>query len=276
MSPARVEAESYIESMICEREAAAMDSSPKDLAGQVAIITGAASGIGHATARLCAEHGAQVAVFDILDEQGRAVVQELEAAGAKASYHHCDVRKSESVALAVSQVIERYGQIDVLVNVVGGSKLTWIWDMTEAEWDAILEFNLKSTFLCCRAVIPHMMERRHGAIVNIASGQGSTPAPQRSNYSAAKAGVFAFTRTIAAELAPHGIRANVVAPGATHTARIRAFYTDEEWVQRLSEQPTGRIADPKDIAEAIVFLASPRSRHIIGQRLHVNGGTYMP
>jgi NAD(P)-dependent dehydrogenase (short-subunit alcohol dehydrogenase family) len=166
--------------------------------------------------------------------------------------------------------------VDVLVNNAGGSKRVAIWDMTEEQWDGMLALNLKATFLCCRAVIPSMIERQRGAIVNLSSSQGATPAPLRAHYSAAKAGIIGFTRTVAYELAEHGIRVNVVAPGPTNTARVRANFTDATWAARIADHPLKRIGEPRDAAEAIVFLAGPRSSHITGQVLHVSGGLVMP
>ena len=148
--------------------------------------------------------------------------------------------------------------------------------MSEANWDGMLNLNLKSQFMLCRQVVPHMLERRRGAIVNVSSGRGATPAPERAHYSAAKAGVMALTRTLAAELARYQIRVNSVAPGVTGTERARSTFTDEGWKAWAAQQPMGRVGEPEDLAEAIVFLASPRARHITGQIVHVNGGSYMP
>lgn len=253
-----------------------MYESPRDMLNQVVIVTGGASGIARAAARLFAQHGAYVAVFDVQEAQGREVVQQLQAGESKASFHRCDVTRQRDVEQAVEAVVQGHGRIDVLVNVVGGSKLQPFWEMTEADWDAQITFNLKSQFLCCRAVVPHLMAERRGAIVNTSSGQGATPAPERSAYSAAKAGVIGLTRTLAAEMAPYRVRVNAVAPSATNTERARSIFTDEEWVAHNARQPFGHVAEPEDIAEAIVFLASPRSRHMTGQVLFVNGGTFMP
>ena len=219
------------------------------------------------------QHGARLALLDIHASAGRALAQEL---GSDVLFEACDVTRGDQVAAAVDLVLRRFGQIDILVNVVGGSTTTWFWELTEQQWDQMIEFNLKTTFLTCRAVVPHMLERRQGSIINISSNQAVTPAPMRSHYSAAKAGIIGLSRTLAMELAPYGVRVNVVAPGPTNTERVRSHFTDEGWAERNADHPLGRVAEPNDVAEAILFLASPRSEDMTGQVLHVNGGLYMP
>jgi NAD(P)-dependent dehydrogenase (short-subunit alcohol dehydrogenase family) len=248
----------------------------QELRDQVAVITGGASGIGWATAQLFAAHGAHVALLDLDEHQGLRRAQELQKSGVKAVYHRCDVTRRSEVDAAVDAVLRSLGQIDVLVNNAGGSKTVWIWEMTEEQWDTMVNLNLKHAFLMCRAVIPHMMERRQGSIVNLSSCQAVEPAPMRAHYSAAKAGIIGFTRTVAAEVAPHKIRVNAVAPGPTNSERVRRNFTEEGWAQRNADHPLGRVAEPEDIAEGILFLAGPRARHITGHLLHVNGGLVMP
>jgi len=248
-----------------------------DFDQQVVLISGGAMGIGRATAQLFAARGAHIAFFDIRETEGRQLVEELHGVGTKASFYPCNVTRRVDVEQGVQGVLKDFGQVDVLVNVAGGSKLTPIWELTEEDWDAQVNLNLKAAFLCSRAVIPHMMERRRGNIVSLSSGQGASPAPGRAPYSAAKAGIIGFTRTVAVELGPYGIRVNAVAPGATRTERTLEENTvTGELDKRVATIPLGRIAEPEDIGNVVVFLASDFGRHITGQVLFVNGGTLMP
>lgn len=248
-----------------------------DFDRQVVMISGGAMGIGRATARLFAERGAQVAVLDIKEDEGRQCVEQLKAGGTQARFYSCDLTSRADIEKAVDGILRDFGRLDALANIAGGSKLMPFWELTEADWDAQLNLNLKSAFLCCRTVVPHLMKQKSGSIVNLASGQGASPAPGRSPYSAAKAGIIGFTRTIALELAPYGVRVNAVAPGATRTERAVAFFkTPEEMQKQAATIPLGKFAEPEDIGNAVVFLASPMARHMTGQTLFVNGGNLMP
>ena len=245
------------------------------LHGQTAVVTGAGSGIARAVALGFGRAGATVRAVDLDWDAAVDSVAALTAAGWPASAHRCDVTNGAEVA-ALAQDVLAQGPVDVLVNAVGGSRLKPFVEMDEAWWDRELTFNLKSAFLCCRAFLPAMMERRTGCVINFASGQGVQPAPGRAAYSAAKAGIIGFTRTVALELAPYGVRVNAVAPGPTATERVRRNWDDAGWARLNAEQPLGRVSEPEDIAEAIHFLAGPRARMITGQVLHVNGGQVMP
>ena len=209
--------------------------------------------------------------------EGRRFAEELRGNGTRALFLPCNVTRRTEVEQGVQSVMKEFGRVDVLVNVAGGSTLTPFWELTEEAWDAQVNLNLKATFLCMRTVVPAMMERRSGTVVSLASGQGASPAPGRAPYSAAKAGIIGLTRTVAAELGPYGIRVNAVAPGATKTERtLAAEAATGEMAQRVASIPLGRIAEPEDIGNAVVFLASQQARHITGQVLFVNGGNLMP
>ncbi|HJU62641.1 MAG TPA: SDR family NAD(P)-dependent oxidoreductase, partial [Candidatus Binatia bacterium] len=172
--------------------------------------------------------------------------------------------------------ISDHGRIDVLVNVAGGSLHRHkIEEFPLEHWQTVIDVNLTSTFLCCRAAIGVMKSRKSGAIVNISSDIGFSGDPSRSAYAAAKAGIVGFSKTLALELAPFGVRANVVAPGRIATPRVRATYSDAEWEAAAKRIPLGRAGEPEDIAEAVAFLASDSSRHMTGQTLHINGGRIM-
>ncbi len=248
-----------------------------DLDQRVVLFSGGAMGIGRATAQLFAKRGAQIAFFDIRETEGRQLVEELRKDGTKASFYPCNVTRRVEVEQGVQGALKDFGQVDILVNVAGGSKLTPIWELTEEDWDAQVNLNLKAAFLCSRAVIPGMMERRRGNIVSLSSGQGASPAPGRAPYSASKAGIIGFTRTVAVELGSYGIRVNAVAPGATKTERTMQENTvTGELDRRVASIPLGRVAEPEDIGNAVVFLASNFGRHMTGQVLFVNGGNFMP
>ena len=177
---------------------------------------------------------------------------------------------------AFRKIISDHGRIDALVNVAGGSLHRHkIEEFPLDHWQAVIDVNLTSTFLCCRAVIGLMKSQKSGAIVNISSDIGFSGDATRSAYAAAKAGIVGFSKTLALELAPFGVRANVVAPGRIATKRVRATYSDAEWEAAAKRIPLGHAGEPEDVAEAVAFLAGDSSRHITGQTLHINGGRIM-
>ncbi|MGH7902973.1 MAG: SDR family NAD(P)-dependent oxidoreductase [Candidatus Dormibacteraceae bacterium] len=252
------------------------DPGRPSFAGQVAIVTGAATGIGEAAARSFASLGAAVLLADLSADAG-AVAAELTGLGAKAAAVRTDVTKGVEVEAMTSACLERFGRIDVLVNGAGGFRRRIpSWEMDEAEWDLIMNINLKSVYLCSKAVLPGMIERGGGRIVNVASGAGRTATHITAGaYSAAKGGVLAFTRHLALEVARHGITVNAVAPGVTLTPRIDALYDDGRKQALRSLVPLGRLAEAQDQAGPIVFLASEAASYITGATLDVNGGRYM-
>jgi 3-oxoacyl-[acyl-carrier protein] reductase len=243
---------------------------------KVAVVTGAASGIGQAVAERLARDDYTVVILDINEEGGSQVAAELQKCGGQTTFIHLDVTREGDVQKTFEKIISDHGRIDVLVNVAGGSlHRHQIEEFPLDHWQAVIDVNLTSTFLCCRAVIGAMKSQKSGAIVNISSDIGFSGDPSRSPYAAAKAGIVGFSKTLALELAPFGVRANVVAPGRIATPRVRATYTEAEWEAAAKRIPLGHAGEPEDIAEAVAFLASDSSRHMTGQTLHINGGRIM-
>ncbi|HZT31574.1 MAG TPA: SDR family NAD(P)-dependent oxidoreductase [Bryobacteraceae bacterium] len=250
-----------------------------DLQGKVALVTGARMGIGKAIALALAANGAAVAVNDVHPD-GEQTVGEIREGGVRSVFLQADVSRSEEVRQMIAVAEREFGGIDILVNNAGvntaGPDRRTIEQFSEAEWRRVLSVDLDGVFHCCRAAAPGMVARRGGTIINISSVMGMVPARMQLAYTSAKAGVINFTRSIALELAPHGIRANVIAPGSTLTAGTRAlFYNPEQ--QSLAESllsfiPLGRPATPEDIAHAALFLAASESSYITGAVLPVDGG----
>jgi 3-oxoacyl-[acyl-carrier protein] reductase len=244
---------------------------------KVAVVTGAASGIGKAVAERLARDSCAVVILDINEEGGSQVASELRKRGGQALFVRLDVTQEADVKETFQKIISDHGRIDVLVNVAGGSLHRHkIEEFSFDHWQAVIDVNLTSTFLCCRAVTALMKSQKSGAIVNISSDIGFSGDPNRSAYAAAKAGIVGFSKTLALELAPFGVRANVVAPGRIATKRVRATYSDAEWEAAAQRIPLGRAGQPQDVAEAVAFLASDASKHMTGQTLHINGGRIMP
>jgi 3-oxoacyl-[acyl-carrier protein] reductase len=243
---------------------------------RVAVVTGAASGIGQAVAERLAGDGCAVVILDINAEAGNQVAAGLRTRGKQVTFTPLDVTREADVQSTFQKIISDHGRIDVLVNVAGGSLHRHkIEEFPVDHWQAVLDVNLTATFLCCRAVIGVMKSQKSGAIVNISSDIGFTGDPSRSAYAAAKAGIVGFSKTLALELAPFGVRANVVAPGRIATKRVRATYSDAEWEAAAQRIPLGHAGEPEDVAEAVAFLANNASRHMTGQTLHINGGRIM-
>lgn len=244
---------------------------------KVAVVTGAASGIGEAVAKRLAGADFIVVILDINEAGGKRVAADIQMRGRQALFVHLDVTREADVQEIFQKIISDHGRIDVLVNVAGGSlHRQKIEDFPLDRWQAVIDLNLTSTFLCCRAVVGLMKSQKSGTIVNISSDIGFSGDPSRSAYAAAKAAIVGFSKTLALELAPFGVRANVVAPGRIATPRVRATYSDSEWEAAAKRIPLGHAGEPEDIAEAVAFLASDLSRHMTGQTLHINGGRILP
>lgn len=246
-----------------------------ELKDRVAIVTGGAGGIGRATVLRLAREGAAIAIADISAENARKVAGEVQSGGGRAIALPVDVTRSSEVTRMVEETTKSLGPVDFLANVAGGSLQKVVAEMSEEEWNFIVDANLKGTFLCSKSVLPTMMERCSGAIVNISSIYGFTGNATRAHYSAAKAGVVGFTKALAQEMAPYNVRVNAVAPGRIATPRVRGHYTDEEWQKRIDPIPMKRAGEPEEIAEAVFFFMSPASVYITGQTLHVNGGSLL-
>jgi 2-hydroxycyclohexanecarboxyl-CoA dehydrogenase len=248
------------------------------LAGRVVLVTGAARGIGAAVADAFGAAGASVAVGDV-DVDGAAVVaaQVSETHGVRSVGVDLDVTARERVDAAIAKVEADLGPLDVLVNNAGIDVIKPFVDSTTDEWERIIAVNLMGTFHCCQAALVGMIERGRGAIVNFASDAGRVGSSGEAVYSATKGGVLAFTKTLARETARHGIRVNCVSPGPTDTALLaQVADVDPKLRDALARSiPMRRVADPDDIAPAVVFLAGDGARYITGQTLSVSGGLTM-
>ena len=244
------------------------------LAGRVALVTGAAQGIGKAVALLLARNGADIVVSDINLEKAEETANEINSIGRKALAVKVDVANWNDVEQMVEVILEKFAKIDILVNNAGITRDKLILRMTDEDWDAVLNVNLKGTFHCTKAVVRHMAKQRSGKIVNIASVVGEMGNAGQANYSASKAGVIGLTKTIAREFAQRGININAIAPGYIETPMTEALPEKaKEELKRLI--PMERLGKPEDVAEAVLFLVSEESNYITGQVLNVNGGIYM-
>ena len=218
-----------------------------------------------------------VVIADFDGAAAESVKSEIAESGGKAEALSVDVTRANEIKALVTDVGKRYGQIDVLANIAGGSFYTKrIEEFTWAEWKEVIDVNLKGTFLMCREVAPIMQRQKRGRILNTASNYGLTGAALRTPYAAAKAGIIAFSKSLAQELAPYGILVNTVAPGPTDTPRVMGKESPEARRQRWSNIPLGRTGRPEDIAEAFFFLTTPESAWFTGQTFHVNGGLVTP
>lgn len=249
-----------------------------DFTGKNALITGASSGIGAATASLLAARGAQVAIGYHGNREGaERVVREIAAAGGHALAFRADARRVDDVRRLVADATDALGRIDILVNGAGSLVRRFpIAALTEEGWDEVMALNLKSAVFCTQAVAASMIERRSGAIVNIGSIAGHNGGgPGAGPYAAAKAGLVAMTKSLAKELAPHGVRVNAVSPGVIDTPFHEVFSTPEMMRNFVGMIPLGRIGTPVECANVIAFLASDAASYIVGETIEANGGQLM-
>jgi 3-oxoacyl-[acyl-carrier protein] reductase len=245
-----------------------------NLEGRVALVTGAAQGIGRAIALALAEVGADVAGGDVKLAQLQEVAKEIEALGRKALALPLDVSRPDAVQDAVNKTLEVFGKIDILVNNAGITKDNLLMRMKPEDWDLVLRVNLNGAFLCTRAVLPGMVKQRYGRIINIASVVAQTGNPGQANYIASKAGIVGLTKAVASEVASRNITVNAIAPGFIATAMTENL--PEPVRQRiLGLIPLGRMGSDRDIACGVRFLASEEASYITGHVLNINGGMYM-
>jgi 3-oxoacyl-[acyl-carrier protein] reductase len=245
-----------------------------DLEGKVALITGGAQGIGKVTALLLAGKGADVAISDVNMEGALETAKEIEGLGRRGLALEGDVSNSADAQRIVAATAEQLSGIDILVNNAGITRDGLLVRMTEEDWDAVLNVNLKGTFNCTKAAVKHMMKRKSGRIVNIASVVGEMGNAGQANYAASKAGIIGLTKSIAREYAQRGINVNAIAPGYIETPMTEAL--EEKVKEELKAQiPMARLGSPLDVANAVHFLVSDASSYITGHVLNVNGGIYM-
>ncbi len=247
------------------------------LAGKVAIVTGGTSGIGRATALLFADEGAAVSITGRDERRGREVVEEIEGRGGRAIFVRADVRVAEDCRRTVEATIAAFGRVDVLFNNAGVFVAADAIDCTEEEWDAQVDTSLKGTFLMSKLVLPHMVARGGGSIVNNASGWGLVGGDRAVAYCAAKGGVVVMTKAMAIDHGRQGVRVNCVCPGDTETPMEHADaahrgMTWRAYVEGASDRPLGRMGEPEEVARAVLFLASDESSFVTGAALPVDGG----
>ena len=246
---------------------------PEDLAGRVALVTGGGSGIGLGCARYLAEDGSQVVIIDVDQAAGESAIEQI-ANGA--IFIRTDVSSSDDCRRAVKQVENKFGKIDILVNSAGVIRRKSVVDLSEEEWDLVLDVSLKGTYLMSKYVIP-VMERNGGAIVNIGSGWGLKGGPQAAAYCAAKGGVVNLTRAMAIDHGPQNIRVNCVCPGDVDTPLLRSEAVQlgadtKEFMAKAADRPLARVGTPLDIAKAVYFLVSDLSPWVTGAVVTVDGG----
>ncbi|HGJ5858677.1 3-oxoacyl-ACP reductase FabG [Arsenophonus nasoniae] len=239
--------------------------------GKIALVTGASRGIGRSIAELLAERGAKVIGTATSEEGAKAISSYL---GDKGKGYVLNVTDTKSIDSTLSKICEEFGEIDILVNNAGITSDNLLLRMKKEEWNKVIDTNLTSIFSLSKAIMRSMMKKRYGRIISVGSVIGTLGNIGQANYAAAKAGVIAFSKSLAREVATRGITVNVVSPGFIETDMTRAL-TDEQQAGILANVPVGRLGDAKEIASAVAFLASDEAAYITGETLHVNGGMCM-
>jgi len=247
------------------------------LAGRVVLVTGSSRGIGAEVALKAAAEGARVAVhYRAPSDAAEATLERIRSQGAEAEGFAADIGDGRQAEELVERVIGHFGRVDALVNNAGLTMVGPFLEIDPADWDAVIATDLTAAFHTCRAVLPSMVERGNGTIVNIASRLGQMGVAETAAYSAAKAGLIGLTRALAREFGPRGIRVNAVAPGVTITEMTTDLVDSEEGQRRLRDMALGRFGRPDEVADAVVFLLSDASSLFLGQTLNPNAGGYMP
>jgi len=246
------------------------------LSGQVALVTGAANGIGRALGITFAAEGASTVLLDLDEEQGGSLAATIERASGDALFVTTDVSDPTSVRAAVDTTVERFEKIDIVVNNAAIFTRAPLDELTYEDWRRVLGVNLDGAFHVVRAVLPHLLQRGSGKIFNMSSGLGITGGRRAAAYATSKAALIGFTKCIAHELAVHGIAANVIVPGLTDTEMPRRGQSDEQVDAMIAQIPWGRLAEPEEVARFVTLLASPTCTYVTGQTLPVNGGWIMP
>jgi NAD(P)-dependent dehydrogenase (short-subunit alcohol dehydrogenase family) len=249
----------------------------KALIGKSVIVTGGASGIGRATAELFVEEGAAVAIADINDADGVALVEEIQKNGGKAIYLHCDVTRAEDCQRAVQKTIDQLGGLDILFNNAGMIRRADVVETSEADWDKVMAVNVKSVFLMSKYAVPAMVDSGGGVIINSGSGWGLKGGGKAVSYCASKAAVVNMTRAMAIDHGPQNIRVNCVCPGDTDTPMLREeaqqlAQSEQEFMAEAADRPLGRYGEPMEVAQAVLFLASEAASYVTGTALVVDGG----
>ena len=250
------------------------------LSGKTALVTGAGRGIGRAIALALAGEGCQVGIADILPRSASAAAAEVEALGVKSLALSVDLTSRAEVERMVVEALAQFGQIDILVNNAGWDRMGLFLDTDEDTWDRIIAVNLKAILYVCKAVLPHMVARGAGKVVNVASDAGRVGSSGEAVYSATKGAVIAFSKALAREMARHRITVNVVCPGLTETPLLQSLRDQSPKMEKILEAvtratPLGRVATPEEIAGAVAFFASPGADFVTGQTLSVSGGLTM-
>jgi 3-oxoacyl-[acyl-carrier protein] reductase len=245
------------------------------LPGKIAVVTGAAQGIGRAIAQGLGREGAKVVIADLQADKAKSVADELRAQGAESHAVEVNVANESSVKRLASETFDRFGRVDILVNDAGVYLKSPVVEMSEELWNRTINVNLGGNFLCSRAFVPSMREQKSGRIISIASGIAHYGAKEFAAYSAAKAAIIGFVKALAREVGAEGITVNAICPGAANTAMPRTHRTEEELMARLRANPLGHVLEPEDFAGPVLFLASDAASYITGQAINVNCGSYM-